>query len=472
VLHERVGSAIEMQYAATIDDHLSVLAHHYTRAANAEKAVKYLRMAGMQASKRSAPHQAEGLLVQARSLAQALAKSRERLEAELAVETELGSLMTWTKGFGAPEREQSFLRAQQLCEELGDRNRFIGVLLNLSQTCIQQCRMREAREYAERCVALAEQQGDTGLLLMGRNNLGEVLARCGELRAAREQLRGALELFDSRRHAYLASEFGVDPRVWLSVFLAVVELMMGFWDRAREETEAGMRQARAQSERHSVNLSVALMKASTLARSAGDSSAARELAEEMLSRARETGYEAGIAFALGLLGAALHNLGRSEEAILALTEGFQRYRATGGLAGQELWLLPLAEAYAREGRTDEALRMVSDMLDTARQTGHLMYEPMLLQARGEFLLEGPSPDRRGAEAALRQAIEGARRQEAKSSELWATTSLARLLAQQGHRNEARAMLTDIYNWFSEGFDTAYLKDAKAPARRAERLACE
>jgi triphosphoribosyl-dephospho-CoA synthetase len=80
--------------AATIDDHLSALAHHYTRAANGEKAVKYLRMAGMQASKRSAPHQAEGLLVQARSLAQALPKSRERLEAELAVETELGSLIT------------------------------------------------------------------------------------------------------------------------------------------------------------------------------------------------------------------------------------------------------------------------------------------------------------------------------------------------------------------------------------------
>jgi tetratricopeptide (TPR) repeat protein len=416
-------------------------------------------MAAMQAAKRSALHEAEGLLLQARSLALALPANSERLEAELAIEISLGSVMIGTKGWSAPEREQSYLRAQQLCEELGDRNRLIGVLINLSQTCIQQCRMREARKYAEQCVALAEQQGDTGLLLMGRNTLGEVLARCGELRAAREHLRGALELFDSRRHAHLASVFGVDPRVMLSLFLAPVEQLMGFWDRAREETEAGMRQVRTHSEAFS--LGVAVINASTLARLAGDSSTAWELAEDYLAVARERGSEQGIAFSLGLVGAALLNLGRSEEAILALNEGFQRYRATGGLASQERWLLPLAEAYACEGRTDEALRMVSDMLDTARQTGHLMYEPMLLQARGEFLLKCPSPDRPGAETALRQAIEAARWQEAKSSELRATTSLARLLDKQGRHDDARAMLADIYNWFTEGFDTTDLKDAKA-----------
>jgi class 3 adenylate cyclase/tetratricopeptide (TPR) repeat protein len=457
VLHERVGSAIETLYAASLDDHLSTLAHHFTRAANAEKAVKYLRMAAMQAVKRSAPHEAKGLLVQARSLVLALPASRERLETELAVETEFSSVMIAAKGFGAPEREQSILRAQQVCEELGDRNRLIGVLVNLSQCCLQQCRMREAREYAERCVALADRQGDTGLLLMGRNTLGEVLARCGELRAAREHLRGALEMFDSRRHAHLASVFGVDPRVMLSLLLAPVEQLMGFWDRAREETEAGMRRARAQSDR--LSLGVALINASTLARQAGDSSAALDFAEESLSLAREGGYP--IAWGLSLLGAALLDLGRSEEAILALNEGFQRYRANGELASQERWLLPLAEAYARQGRTEEALLMVSDMLDTARQTGHLMYEPMLLQARGKFLLEGPSPDLSEAEAALRQAIEAARGQEAKCSELRATTSLARLLAKQDKRDEGRAMLAGIYNWFTEGFDTSDLKDAKA-----------
>jgi predicted ATPase len=105
--------------------------------------------------------------------------------------------------------------------------------------------------------------------------------------------------------------------------------------------------------------------------------------------------------------------------------------------------------------------MVSDMLDTARQTGHLMYEPMLLQARGEFLLQCPTPDRPGAEAALRQAIKAARWQEAKCSELRATTSLARLLAKEDKRDEARAMLAEIYNWFTEGFDTADLIEAKS-----------
>jgi len=455
VLHERVGNAIETLYIANIDDHLSALAHHYTRAVNAKKAVKYLRMAATQASKRSAPYEAKSLLVQARPLVQALPANRERLEAELAVETELGVVTISTQGWGAPEGEQSLLRALQLCEELGDRNQLIRVLINLSQSCIQQCRMREAREYAERSVALSEQQGDTGLLLMARNTLGEVLARCGELRPALEHLRGALELFDSQRHAHLASVFGVDPRVMLSLFLAPVEQLTGFWDRAREETEAGLRQAHAQSELHRMNLRVALINASTLARLAGDSTAALEFAEEILSIGSRD------AFGLGLLGAALLNLGRSEESIVALNEGFQLYRASGGLASQERWLLPLAEAYARQGRIDEALRMVSDMLDAARQTGHLMYEPMLFQARGEFLLQGPTPDRPGAEAALRQAIEAARWQEAKCPELRASTSLARLLDQQGKRNEARAMLAEIYNWFTEGFDTADLKDAKA-----------
>jgi tetratricopeptide (TPR) repeat protein len=240
----------------------------------------------------------------------------------------------------------------------------------------------------------------------------------------------------------------------LSLFLAPVEQLMGFWDRAREETEAGLRQARTQSELHTMNLRVALINASTLARLAGDSNAALEFAEEILSLGSD-------AFGLGLLGAALLNLGRSEESILALNEGFQIYRASGGLASQERWLLPMAQAYAGQGRTDDALRMVSDMLDTARQTGHLMYEPMLLQARSEFLLGGPSPDRSGAEAALRQAIEAARRQEAKCPELRATTSLARLLRDTNRRDEARAMLADIYNWFTEGFDTVDLKDAKS-----------
>ena len=323
--------------------------------------------------------------------------------------------------------------------------------------------MPDARsaEYAERSVALSEQQGDTGLLLMARNTLGEVLARCGELRPALEHLRGAVELFDSRRHAHLASVFGIDPRVMLSLFLAPVEQLMGFWDRAREETEAGLRQARAQSELHTMNLRVALINASTLARLAGDSSTALQFAEEILSLGGRVSLGGSDAFGLGLLGAALLNLGRSEESILALNEGFQIYRASGGLASQERWLLPLAEAYAGQGRTDEALRMVSDMLDTARQTGHLMYEPMLLQARSEFLLGGPSPDRSSAEAALRQAIEAARWQEARCPELRATTSLARLLRDTNRRDEARAMLAEIYNWFTEGFDTADLKDAKS-----------
>ena len=191
-----------------------------------------------------------------------------------------------------------------------------------------------------------------------------------------------------------------------------------------------------------------------------------ELAEEGCRITTELGFQRQLALLLFSCGAALVLQGKAEEGVQQMREGLAANHALGMIMARTFFLGLLADGCGRLGEVEEGLGLIAEALDFANQTGEHYWEADLHRLKGELLLKKGAEDAESkiaeqAEACFRRAIEVARRQSAKSYELRATTSLARLLASQGKRDEGRVMLADIYNWFTEGFDTADLKDAKA-----------
>ena len=188
----------------------------------------------------------------------------------------------------------------------------------------------------------------------------------------------------------------------------------------------------------------------------------------MISACAEHGFAYGLAHASVFLGVAMTEQGRGDEGLKQIQQSFAKIRAAGAEVNRSEFLYWLAEAYCATGRLDEALDTLNNALGVAEEHENLWQKAEIYRLKGEFLLRRRSGNSEEAQACFQQAIEIARKQSAKSLELSATTSLARLLAKQGRREEARVMLAKIYGWFTEGFDTADLKDAKALPRGTQQ----
>jgi predicted ATPase len=207
------------------------------------------------------------------------------------------------------------------------------------------------------------------------------------------------------------------------------------------------------------SLAFALNLAADVHRCVGDEPRARESTEALASLASERGFLLWSAQAVFLRGEALLAEGQVEEGIVELRRGAASVEMTGAVAG--IWKLSLAEAYAQLGRSEEGLAAIAETLELMQTTGLRVFEAELYRVKGELILLQAPGAGSTAESAFRQAVASARRQGAKSWELRATMSLARLLEAQGKRDDARSMLSEIYGWFTEGFDTADLKSARA-----------
>jgi predicted ATPase len=206
---------------------------------------------------------------------------------------------------------------------------------------------------------------------------------------------------------------------------------------------------------------VALVYGSLLRHLRREEEAAREMADACVSLSSEHGFRQWLAMARIYRGSALAALGRAEEGLSEIREGLAVYGATGAGAERPTFLTLLAEAQWRRGAWQDGLAAIAEALDIIAENGECAYEAELYRIRGELLLGGSAPDQSGAEAAFRHAREIGRRQNARSWELRAATSLAQLWQRQGKRQEARGLLGEAHTWFTEGFDTTDLKEAKA-----------
>jgi tetratricopeptide (TPR) repeat protein len=455
LLHERTGEAIEELFKDRIDDHLAELAHHYGRSANTRKAVEYLFRAGSQAATSFAYSEAVIRLSSALEFLKQLPDDAERARQELSVQSVLGRSLALVKGWAAAELEPVYARARELCARVRDPALTFRSLYGEWLMRWWKLEVHTALELADELLAAAEDAKDPAMLLSGNFARGVILLLLGELVSANEYQEKALAVFDLRQSLPVELEL---RRVDSFTFLHFGLYGLGYPDRAWAKSREMLEVAQWSSVPYVLAYGSFLGVYHHLIR--GDSTAAQKHAEEAMALAEKMGTVTVSAQATIWHGAALIAQGRYEEGIAGMRRGISAYCATGGTlpAG---YLCLLASGLGRIGRPEEGLQVVDEGFASVARTGAEIHSPRLYHVKSELLLVQNPSDVAEAQRSLRTAIEIARRQSARSIELRATTSLARLLEKQGRRDEARAMLADIYNWFTEGFDTRDLKDAKA-----------
>jgi class 3 adenylate cyclase/predicted ATPase len=454
-LHERAGQALEAIFTNQLDDHLSQLAHHYRLSDNADKAVEYLARAGQQAMQRSAHAAAISYFNAAIDLLQKAPGNTEGIQRELALHFAVIPALIPVKGWGAREVELASARAREICDRLDNPPELFSALFGVWVVHFIRAELRTSIDLAQQLLQRAESSHNPASLLFAHHAMGETLFHMGELLLARPHLEIALSLDDPKKPL---APFGIDEKVANLSYLAWNLWHLGYPDQALEFCNEAMATAHALGHPHSRAFSYGY--ASTVRELRGDVNAVREIAERLFAVSSEHGLADFLAGARGVRGWVKAVQG-FEEGIGELEDCLASNRTTGLRMVQPHYFCRLAEACGSVGRFDRALDVLNEGLTLADETEDRYYEAETYRLKGEILLKQSSSNGTEAQRCFERAIDVALRQKAKSFELRATMSLTRLLASQGHRNEARTMLAEIYNWFTEGFDTADLKDAKA-----------
>jgi class 3 adenylate cyclase/predicted ATPase len=472
VLHERTAQAMEGLYGERLADHYSELAHHFTRSGNTEKAIEYLQRAGHQAVQRSAYIEATRQLTTALTLLQTLPDTPARAQQELTVQIALGPVLRITTGENAPEVGHAYTRARELCQQLGDNAQMFSVLWGLRVFHTVRGEFQTARVLGEQLLSLAKQGQEPACSVLAHFAMGAVLFCQGELALAREHFDQGIALYTPERDRLLALRYGVDPKVICLSEVSVVLWLLGYPEQARKKSHEALMLAQALS--HPFSLVFALYWAVVMHQHRREEPAAQERITAILALTSEHGFARWVALGSILQGWLLTAQGQREEGIAQMRAGVETERATGGALNQPYFLALLAEAYKQGGLAEEGLRTLAEALAYVNQTGERIDEAELYRLKGELLLNAecgmqnaesntlhPTPYTLGeVEGCFLKAIEIARQQQAKSLELRATMSLARLWQQQGKKDEARQRLAEIYGWFTEGFGTTDLQEAR------------
>ena len=436
-----------------------VLARHLTEAGLAERAVPYWRRAGELAAGRSANVEAIAHLSKGLELVGTLPDAPEHLEEELALRLAIGGPLIATKSEAAKEVERTYSRAWALCDHLGRSAELFPVLRGLWNCYLLRSDLQRAHDLAERLVVLADEQGELrrALARRARGTTLFFLGRFADAAAALEEgiaIDDAVAAWEDPAHLLLYTErAGVVCRLYSAWAL----WFLGFPDRALETMEAAL--ALSQRLSHAYSLALALSWTAVLRNLRREFAAARTRAEATIDLATEHRLPLYLADATICQGFALVGLDQQAEGIAQLQAGLAAWSSLGAHVLGAQWLGFLAEAHFQAGQFDEALTALDRAEEAAAATGECHYQAELYRLRGVVL--AATGDAAEAESWLQRAIDTARSQQAKSLELRAATSLARLWRDQDKHAQAHDLLAPIYGWFTEGFNTADLKEAKA-----------
>jgi predicted ATPase/class 3 adenylate cyclase len=458
-LHTRIATVLEARFPETVEAQPELVAHHYTEAGLSERAVPYWHQAGRRASERAAYVEAIAHLTKGLEVVTALPNTAARTEQELTLNTALSVALMITKGYAAPEVEHVYRRARELCQHISDSTRLVQILLG--QRVFYQVRgdLQMARELGEQAVALAQRLEDHALLAHAHYALGHTLFSLAEFGTARAHLEQGIALYHSQQHRSYAFSHGQDPGVWCRCAGAWALWYLGYPDQALARIQEAL--SLAQELSHPPSLEQALSSAAIVHQLRLEGALARERVHAALLIAEEQGFEFRVAYGTIIWGWALAAQGQLQEGITQMSKGLAAWCATGAGVWLHYWLGLLAEAYGKMGQVEDGLRTLADAVAAVDTTGDRFYEAELYRLKGELLLARSAEQHIEAAGCFHHAIDLARRQQAKSWELRAATSLARLWQQQGKRAEAYELLATIYGWFTEGFDTVDLQEAKA-----------
>jgi predicted ATPase len=455
--HQQIGRRLEAGYGSQARERAAELAMHFARGRDAPRAVRYLQQAADEALRRSAHREAIHHLTQAVALLPALPDALARMRQELVLQVTLGRALATTRGYGAVEAEQAYLRARELGEHVDDPVQLGAVLWGLWWVYNARAASPMARHMGEQLLHLAERQQDPTLGLMAHCALGGTLLFRGELRRAQPHALQGMARYDWQRHRALAVLCGEDPSIACHMYGALALWLLGYPDQALTTVHAA--DTLTCEGAHPLSRVRALQGLAYLSWFRREVHTVRQQAEVMVALATAQGFPQWSAAGTVWLGWVEAMEGNSAVGIEQLRAGMAAWDVT---ATQGPSVSPwLAEAYVVSSQPDEGLRLLAEAWVVIDNTEERWWEAELHRLRGELLLRQAIPDAPQAAACFQQALTVARRQQAKSWELRAAMSLSRLWQHQGKRAEARELLTPVYGWFTEGFDTADLQEAKA-----------
>ena len=451
VLHEKIGAAIEALPSIQIDDHLAELVHHYSRSSNVGKTVEYLDRAGRQAMMRGALKEAQLHFTQAITALSTTSETPERVRREFNLQYALWQVLAFTSPMGAGENLRASRRLRELGEKTGNPEQLVVALRAAWGPALEQGDMAAAQQIAEQLLEIAERSGSRYGLTLAHHLQGIVCQFRGELTQAMQHFEAAIASYNETD---FTGYIMVDPHVGALLRMGVVLWHLGNADQGR----AKIREAISLSEglKRPTNMAFALQAASGLYVYLREPAHLHEVAEHLFTLASELQMPQYVASGSFFRGWAMAEQGRPDEGV-ALIRTVLDSAATRGLPANVETLRVSSEAQARSGQLEEALATVEQAFSAVGE--RQIFLPEVLWWRGELHLMRGEETMAGRD--FRETISVSRRISSKAYELRATTSLARLLAKQGKRDEARTMLAEIYNWFTEGFDTADLKDAKS-----------
>ena len=457
-MHQRMAQALEAQFPEIMAAQPELVAQYYTEASLIEQAIPYWLQAGQQALQRSANSEAVQHLTTGLALCVTLPETPTRAQQELDLQMALGPALIATKGYAAPEVEQTYARARVLCAQVGETPQLVPTLGGLWRFYLNRGVLPTARELGEQLARLAQQE-DMPIDCLGASAaLGTTLFFLGDYAAAWTHLAHGLTLADPTQQRGLALRYGEAPGVTCLTYATHTLWCLGYPAQAVQRGQEALILAQALA--HPFSLALAQHFAASLHHRRREVLAVQEQAEALLTLATAQRFPAWAGVGTCWRGWALAMQGHWEAGLTQMRQGMTAVLATGQTLTRPFCLALLAEAAGYVGEVEEGLHLLTDARAALEGSGRgdLLAETYRLQ--GALLLRQAVPETVQAEACFQQALAIARRQQAKSWELRAAMSLSRLWQQQGKRAEARELLAPIYGWFTEGFDTSDLQDAK------------
>jgi class 3 adenylate cyclase len=454
-LHARVATALEEHFAELLERQPELLAYHLTEAGNTERATNHWLKAGQYATARLAHLEAVRHFERGLAILAALPEGPTRDGREIELQLARGLSLFTAEGYGSAGAAEAYARARELAEQRSDPYQVFMAVYGLWQSANGAGNILDCRRLSNRLQQLTAGEADDEVRLQAHHSAWATCVYAGELAAARELCEAGRPLYDPKRHrSHRLLYGGHDPGVCAGKAGGQVHWLLGYPEKGLALGNESL--ALAEHIAHPFTLVDTLLANTMLHLDCG----APEVALQRLGAAEALASEQRLGFTMEprfLRGAALIAQGAFEEAVACLREGLAS--RLGALRFRPYAFANLAEALARQGQHGAALTAARDGRRTQEQTGQRQGEAEIRRFEG-IALSGLNRLEE-SQNALEEALRVARRQEAKSYELRAAASLARLWGEQGRRAEAYDLLAPIYGWFTEGFDTADLKQAKA-----------
>jgi predicted ATPase len=464
--HQRIAQTLESHFPETVSTQPELLAHHYTEAGLTAQAIPYWQAAGQRALQRYANHEAATHARRGFELLSTLPDTPQRSKQELSLQILLGAALA---GVHAPHSvEHNYARACELARQVGSTPELFPALSGFQYAQIIRGHMHKARALAEEFLELAEPKQDPLILAVGHRMLAYTAWWQGDFIDVRNHSAQGLASYNRDQHRTCVVSYTQDSGVLCGYLSALADWALGYPTRAVQAMERTVAHARGLE--HPYSVAITLLFAAQLSQLRRDHESARTQAEAAIAISREHGLDAVELWCLLPRGWALAEQGEVTKGIADIREGMERRQAHGIGAVWPWFFALLADAYGKVGQLEEGVEALQEALQWVQRNDERLYEAEVYRIKGELLLKQHVPDTAAAEQCFKQALQVARQQQAKSWELRAAISLSRLWQQEGKRDDAQELLMPVYGWFTEGFDTADLQDARVLADSLSRPA--